>query len=333
VLGKEGGTWNWRKNLKEAASLILPETKKQALTQSLLNVGMPIAYHGSPHRFEKFSTAKIGTGQGAQAYGHGLYFAENPKVAKEYSRILSSEKPTYFLRGKEVPVGTVENHAVGLVHDVGVKEARRLSQEWAKLPQMGERGDYYKELNSFVKQISSKAEIKISRANTYKVNIKPPAEKFLDWDKPLSQQPKELVDAITELKNKHNVLGRGSYTGADFTWYSGEPRDGASIYQALSNLLGSDKAASEFLNSKGIPGIRYLDQGSRIPPKTADKIYELEQRVNKLKAMRPDDPYVKKQLPVWEKQLQEQKILREKYKPTYNYVVFNEKDIEILGKQ
>ena len=37
------------------------------------------AYHGSPYDFEKFDISKIGTGEGAQAYGHGLYFAENPR--------------------------------------------------------------------------------------------------------------------------------------------------------------------------------------------------------------------------------------------------------------
>ena len=35
------------------------------------------AYHGSPHDFDRFDLSKIGTGEGAQAYGHGLYFAEN----------------------------------------------------------------------------------------------------------------------------------------------------------------------------------------------------------------------------------------------------------------
>jgi hypothetical protein len=198
--------------------------------------------------------------------------------------MLSSEKPTYFLRGKEVPVGTVENHAVGLVNDVGVKEARRLSEEWAKLPQMGERGDYYKELNSFVKQINSKAEIKISRANIYKVDIKPPAEKFLDWDKPLSEQPEKVKDIVADLQKK-GFMHRGTYLDSSMTTYHGKLRDGASLHQALENLLGSQKAVSEYLHSKGIPGIRYLDQGSR----TAGK-------------------------------------------GTYNYVVFNEKDIEMLGK-
>ena len=39
------------------------------------------AYHSSPHDFEKFDASKIGTGEGAQVYGHGLYFAENPTVS------------------------------------------------------------------------------------------------------------------------------------------------------------------------------------------------------------------------------------------------------------
>ena len=42
------------------------------------------AYHGSPHDFDRFDLSKIGTGEGAQAYGHGLYFAENEGVAKGY---------------------------------------------------------------------------------------------------------------------------------------------------------------------------------------------------------------------------------------------------------
>jgi hypothetical protein len=47
------------------------------------------AYHGSPHDFDKFSLSKIGTGEGAQAYGHGLYFAEKEGVAKSYRDALA----------------------------------------------------------------------------------------------------------------------------------------------------------------------------------------------------------------------------------------------------
>jgi hypothetical protein len=47
------------------------------------------AYHGSPHKFEEFDIRKIGTGEGAQAYGRGLYFAENEDIAKHYRDTLS----------------------------------------------------------------------------------------------------------------------------------------------------------------------------------------------------------------------------------------------------
>lgn len=50
----------------------------------MMGVGQ-VAYHGSPHIFSKFLKAKIGTGEGHQVYGHGLYFAENPAVAKGYA--------------------------------------------------------------------------------------------------------------------------------------------------------------------------------------------------------------------------------------------------------
>ena len=56
------------------------------------------AYHGSPHEFEQFDSSKIGTGEGAQAYGHGLYFAEHEPIAKGYRDNLSSNGHMYEVR-------------------------------------------------------------------------------------------------------------------------------------------------------------------------------------------------------------------------------------------
>lgn len=53
------------------------------------------AFHGSPHKFEKFDLGSIGTGQGAQAHGWGLYFAENKEVAEEYRRKLTKSSSPY----------------------------------------------------------------------------------------------------------------------------------------------------------------------------------------------------------------------------------------------
>lgn len=51
-----------------------------------------IAYHGSPHDFDRFDLSKIGTGEGAQAYGHGLYFAEREGIARSYRDALSKDR-------------------------------------------------------------------------------------------------------------------------------------------------------------------------------------------------------------------------------------------------
>jgi hypothetical protein len=50
------------------------------------------AWHGSPHVFDKFDLSKIGTGEGAQAFGWGLYFAESRGLAEYYQRTLTNGK-------------------------------------------------------------------------------------------------------------------------------------------------------------------------------------------------------------------------------------------------
>jgi Phage Mu protein F like protein len=46
------------------------------------------AYHGTPHEVTRFDLSKIGTGEGNEDYGFGLYFAENPAVARFYEEEL-----------------------------------------------------------------------------------------------------------------------------------------------------------------------------------------------------------------------------------------------------
>ena len=57
------------------------------------NVAALTAWHGTPHQIKgAFDISKVGTGEGAQSYGHGMYFAEEPKVAKMYQAALSNTK-------------------------------------------------------------------------------------------------------------------------------------------------------------------------------------------------------------------------------------------------
>lgn len=47
------------------------------------------AWHGSPHDFDEFDLGAIGTGEGNQVHGWGLYFAKDKKVSDLYRRELS----------------------------------------------------------------------------------------------------------------------------------------------------------------------------------------------------------------------------------------------------
>ncbi|MCZ2412930.1 MAG: hypothetical protein LC136_01515, partial [Burkholderiales bacterium] len=99
-------------------------------------------YHGTPHEFEAFSFDEIGSGEGAQVFGWGLYFAESRGVAAEYRRKLASNTASYTVDGKEVwnsktgKYGTPE-HIVALalydgdakrIHDL-VSDYRRVGME------------------------------------------------------------------------------------------------------------------------------------------------------------------------------------------------------------
>lgn len=56
----------------------------------------PEVWHGTPHHIvDKFSTNNIGTGEGNQSYGWGLYFTGNKEIAEYYKRTLTSNAPSF----------------------------------------------------------------------------------------------------------------------------------------------------------------------------------------------------------------------------------------------
>lgn len=64
--------------------------------------------HGTPHDFEEFVTNKIGTGEGNQAFGWGLYFTQSKGIAERYAKVLDKNKNgiVYSVRIKD---GKVKN--------------------------------------------------------------------------------------------------------------------------------------------------------------------------------------------------------------------------------
>jgi hypothetical protein len=85
------------------------------------------AYHGSPHNFERFDLSKIGTGEGAQVYGHGLYFAENPETAEAYKQSLSRAGPWEW-EGKPLRRDTEADIPSHVWHALGWLEGKQCPQ-------------------------------------------------------------------------------------------------------------------------------------------------------------------------------------------------------------
>ena len=90
-------------NVKTEVDLDVAREENQSLYQS--------AWHGSPHDFVEFLLSAIGTGEGAQAHGWGLYFAQNREVSEEYKRRLTREagsRDTVAYDGKPITEYTGE---------------------------------------------------------------------------------------------------------------------------------------------------------------------------------------------------------------------------------
>ena len=193
-----------------------------------------LVYHGSPHKFDKFDSSKIGTGEGAQAYGHGLYFAENPQVAKEYQKNLSSKYP---------------------VSHSGVIEENGKYLAWAKPIDGPDVEVIHAAATKSEAQKALKQYMADKRGATYRVDL-PDSQiaKMLDWDKPLSQQPANVQKLMRPYAEIATEATRNYKHWADVT--SGD------AYKYMASRM-SQADASKALKNIGIPGIKYLDQGSR----------------------------------------------------------------------
>jgi len=201
------------------------------------------AYHGTPHTIKgQFDINKVGTGEGAQAYGHGMYFAENPAVAKEYQKMLRGPESTaqHYLELYKTPESAISAIQYEIKPNL-TAEAKKHSLDAIEVLKSG------KEL----------------KGNLYKVDI--PDEyipNMLQWDKPLNQQPKAVQKALAKIDPDLY-----SKKGMDY-----DPQEtGQMIYQRLSQMdmnkngpfTGASKNVSNMLNAQGIRGIRYSDAGSR----------------------------------------------------------------------
>lgn len=224
------------------------------------------AWHGSPHDHDGFDSSKIGTGEGAQAYGWGHYFAEAREVAEWYRNTLSKPKTKATIDGKDFEdIDWLRNSGIEerwfnnwVAHPIasGIEDDMMVGD---RINRLAERADQdgnttkAKAVRKLLKMFNDgKIEAKIEKGRLYQVELAPDENQYLDWDKPFDEQSPRVQSAIV------NDLG----VSPDFAAIDGG-NTGKDIYRALAEEHGGDRAASELLLLNGVRGIRYLDGSSR----------------------------------------------------------------------
>jgi len=223
---------------------------KQAI--QAFSIAAPIAYHGSPYMFDKFDISKLGTGEGSQAYGHGMYFAENMPTARQFAAI--SSNPGFRQgTGTGTDLATLDaiiklnarNFTDGDVNKLA-DIIKRKPGAFSKPDQMLER------ISSYVNDNPP--------SYLYKVDVPDAAAKtFLNWDQPISSQ-KQGTKALQQINKKYDFGYDNSFTGGDF--YKALTTDFIRTGKA-TNQKEAQKLVSEELNKIGIKGIRHLDPNAK----------------------------------------------------------------------
>ena len=242
------------------------------------------AYQGSPHRgIKKMSLKHIGTGEGSLAYGYGMYSAENRDVAEEYRKALIGRglNAVGMLDGQKIDLGPfsqLRDSTEAKTDPVSFAFCSAYGDNF-NVPYTIERLEWYvenscetdlfarpevvREALALLKSGRLKIDAKSMQGQLYRLEV-PENDVLLDWDKPLSQQPEKVKAAIREIAAEltpEDVKQLGGNT--DMLLFN--EITGQQLYAMLAWLpsVDSEKAASMLLLKHGIPGLRYLDQGSR----------------------------------------------------------------------
>ena len=204
-----------------------PNYYPEAMTefsQMMPNFMGATAWHGTPHTIKgKFDISKVGTGEGAQAYGHGMYFAENPAVAEGYAKTLSNVDSSKYANAQ--------------LNAQNLLQRTKNDKEWAKeiitdqLNNVEKSDPNFGRLKATLDVLEGKAANELpSTGNLYKVDI--PDEyipNMLNWDLPINQQSAKVQEIAQQLDP--NLLADTPHLIV-----RGQPRHWTEVVDSLEDL-------------------------------------------------------------------------------------------------
>lgn len=240
------------------------------------------AYHGSPHIFDKFSLDYMGTGEGAQAYGWGLYFAGRREIAEHYRNTLTLDVG-FDYAGKtglnRAEVQNLVNMKYGGRYLDNVARASGVADKVMDDLIYGGKNNYKEgsERRAVYDEIAAELKRPENTGRLYEVEI-PEDDEYLLWDKPLSEQPEKVKAALEKaglVNLEKGTLGEGLGPVPMMT-NLGTWADGEKLYRRMverefgkatevtsAARKASERAASLVLHNAGIAGIKFLDGTSR----------------------------------------------------------------------
>jgi len=229
--------------------------------QTGLRADLLRAFHGSPHQFEKFTTEKIGTGEGEQVFGWGLYFTDKQDIAEHYRMVLGRNR--WAIDGKviDMPTWSDLEEMPDSDHTPEVYAAKAMQSVVGPILELALAADgKSKNHKEFRNRESARRAMEMIRDGRvvsptgaiYEVDLAPEEDEYILWDRPLSEQSEKVKQALNVYK-KNGAFGKIT---------------GEQLYQSLSDGTGhayprGQKSASEYLKSIGIRGIKYMDGSSR----------------------------------------------------------------------
>lgn len=165
-----------------------------------------IAFHGSGADFDEFKLEKIGTGEGMQAYGYGLYFSDSEDIAGFYKNMLTRSVDIdgkKYIRGNTIFKGVVdpaiEDDLAATNGDLeaAIKNSQEFLQEMVRDDNVEAIRSTRNELEK-LEQLRGKISVNDEGGKTYKVGLAPKPDELLDFDKPYEEQSQIVQKQLTK---------------------------------------------------------------------------------------------------------------------------------------
>ena len=212
--------------------------------------GAITAFHGSPYDFDAFDISRMGTGEGAQAYGPGLYFAEAEDIAKSYRDQLAN--------GWRLEVRDPIREAGLSGRDLD-SASQMLSTSYSGDAAAMDWENWTGKTLTPEQRAAFTEAFKRKGGRLYEVNIRANPEDFLNWDAPISQQSEKVREALMPFVEQR--IAQMGQAGSRFTPEQWMDRLRGGDVMLLDKV--GDTPVSRALADAGVPGVRYFDQGSR----------------------------------------------------------------------